>query len=124
VRHAPGVVLLLPAVFALAACGHTDLRYSPTATASCLQERHAYRVVSISREDADDIARAATEAGYAVDFGKKSVSVVFVTDGADGAGAPSSYGVLSRKGNAVIFWDSTPTDRERDEIESCLREAP
>lgn len=124
-RAASSIALVLAIA---AGCGGGSETYSLEPSVNCLREAGATDV-STSEDDLDYIAAAAREGAVRGEVSGTEVHVAFernADDAADTADAYKIFGVdgekLAQEGNVVIAWSSTPTDKERETVESCLSE--
>ena len=124
-----GFVLLLASLAGCGGSGSATL-YSRNATASCLRAKGLD--TSTSSDDLDYIAMNASGGAIHGKIGATGVTISFGSTEAEAEKTRSHYqsvvdvfgtpsgGILTRKGNAVLMWDDTPTAAESSTAEACL----
>jgi hypothetical protein len=105
--------------------------YAADATSDCLEGEAGVRL-----DEPDDAEALGLDPGSAVqaELPRTSVYLAFARSETDAKNVQSAirtaserYGVgateeiLYQKDNVVFSWDATPTDEEREKVESCLR---
>ena len=122
-----GLTALASATF-LAGCGGGSETYSLEPTVSCLRDAGAD--VRTGDEAVDYIAQFAANGALIARVGETEAIVSFgrtSRDAGDTAAEYEAFNVsdeeLTQKGNAVVAWTKTPTDRERETVEGCLDDA-
>ena len=110
----------------VAGCGGESTIYAQHATANCLTQWRA--PVSTSTDDLDYVAQDASGGGIAGD----GYTIALGATVNDAKRLEAAYKVfaaaldsptddiLYRRANAVILWDDTPDDSDREDIEKCL----
>jgi hypothetical protein len=112
---------------------------APVETDSYRSRPYPHGLCTLSRDRASNVIGSTNEAGPNLDFiaedagdgaleaeiGRNTVTVVVERNGNDAEDTLNAYesfgdGVHERHGNVVLVWSKTPTDDEREAVESCL----
>jgi hypothetical protein len=127
---------LIVVVVGLSACGGDgggggDGTFSRDASATCLRDAGAD--VSTAKADLDFVAETASAGGIHATVNGGTVTIAFGRTDNDAARLEAAYkafgegfdvpvdDILKRDGNAVLYWDATPTDEQASTVEGCLK---
>lgn len=121
-------LLVLGAAYAIA--GDGDL-YSLTPTQSCLAGADGVEVSARERDVADVLANSATGGALRVRLPGNTLILSFGEDEQEAERRQRSYlrfaggtipvqDLLDRQQNAVILWESKPSDEQRELVDGCL----